>query len=111
MYNNELDILNILQEIKDGASYFKNTNKGRYFLITCAFHKDGCESHPSWAVNNTDSKYPQGFFHCFTCGKSGNIQQLLEHNFPNNDIKIQYILKTKQFSLAEKNIFLMITMH
>lgn len=53
-------------------------NRGENLLVTCPFHKDGHEKHPSCSVYaNVKGKLPIGEFHCFTCGKSGNLSDIV----------------------------------
>ena len=50
-------------------------------IVTCPFHKDGQESHPSCSVyTRADSqKVDYGTYHCFTCGAAGSLVELVEH--------------------------------
>lgn len=41
-------------------------------MVTCPFHKGGQESKPSFGINIHTLSY-----HCFTCGESGNFQELI----------------------------------
>lgn len=53
---------------------------GKEIKITCPYHKNGQENHPSCFVcanENMDVEY--GTFHCFTCGESGSLSQLVAH--------------------------------
>ena len=52
----------------------------KYAFITCPFHND---HNPSTIVNTRDSRYPIGFFHCFSCGISGDWNKLAEKLFLN----------------------------
>lgn len=50
-------------------------------MITCPFHGNHQENHPSCGiyVGNDSSKY--GLFHCFTCGRKGYITELIQDIF------------------------------
>jgi DNA primase len=45
-------------------------DKGEYFLGQCPFHAD---TNPSFSIKK------EGYFKCFSCGKTGNIYQLIKH--------------------------------
>ena len=47
---------------------------GDEVAVTCPFHNEGKESHPSCFIYVGDNEdIPWGTFHCFTCGESGNL--------------------------------------
>ena len=72
-------ILNDLRDITDGRFLKDIERKGPNIAITCAFHKDGQENHPScfvYARRDRDD-VPYGFFKCFTCGTQGNLDYLV----------------------------------
>lgn len=60
--------------------------KGDNVLITCPYHKDGQESHPSCQVySRTDNnKVEYGTVHCFTCGKTTSLSELVAECFNEN---------------------------
>ena len=47
--------------------------KGSYISVTCPFHSEGLEKHPSCGIyiGDTDTEY--GAFNCFTCGTKGSF--------------------------------------
>ena len=59
--------------------------------ISCPFHKDGRELHPSCAVytNRTDPIVEYGYYKCFTCGEKGPLWKLVSHclNLPEFESK------------------------
>ena len=57
---------------------FQSTN---WYMCCCPFHKDGNEQKPSFGIN-LDS----GFYNCFTCGRKGNIEDLIDNIFIKNSI-------------------------
>ena len=71
-------ILNILKHDLNlkGQSYFKNidSSNNNYILITCPFHSNHSENHPSCGIV---LKKDKSYFHCFTCGKSGSILKFI----------------------------------
>lgn len=57
-------------------------DKGANVLITCPFHKDGHESHPSCQVYADEAgDLRLGEFHCFTCKEKGSLEKLIEACF------------------------------
>ena len=86
--NNKLisaDIKTILEQIRKetGYRYFKQIeNKGNNYRCTCAFHKNGCENHPSANIYcGDDSEVEYGFFNCFTCGVKLPLYEVVNHCF------------------------------
>ena len=75
-------ILEVLKK-ETGYRYFRNIeDKGDNLRVTCAFHKNGQEMHPSADIYCGDSSEVEyGYFHCFTCGTSVSLPQLVEHCF------------------------------
>lgn len=66
---------------KTGKLYFKSIkDQIDNIQITCPFHKDGQESKPSASIRKTyiEGKSTPGTFHCFTCGQTMNISQMVE---------------------------------
>lgn len=75
-------ILEVLKK-ETGYRYFRNIeDKGDNLRVTCPFHKQGAENHPSADIYCGDSpEVEYGYLHCFTCGTSVNLPQLIEHCF------------------------------
>ena len=74
-------ILKEIQHLTDGRFLKDIERKGPNIAITCAFHKDGRENHPSCFVyaRRDNPDVPYGFFKCFTCGTQGNLDYLVAH--------------------------------
>lgn len=73
-------IENILNEVKlEAPGKLKNIQiKGQNVRVTCPFHKNGAESHPScdvYAGDSPDVEY--GYYKCFTCGEQGPLWKLI----------------------------------
>lgn len=73
----------ILEQLKKACHrrYLKDqVDKGDNIVVTCPFHKDGQEAHPSCFVftRSDNDKLPPGHYHCFTCGASGPLVELVE---------------------------------
>ena len=83
--NNELIIDNhvIKKDIKSILSLLKSqiTNgklndinyKQDQVSVTCPFHNEGQEKHPSCSIYVGSEELPWGTFHCFTCGQKGSL--------------------------------------
>ena len=76
------DLYTILLKLKsESNNRYLNTIRisGENIAITCPFHKEGREKHPSCFVyaktNNQD--VPFGFFKCFTCHEQGQLYTLV----------------------------------
>lgn len=80
----DTDVEEILQEIRrltDSRYCSKIIRRGNNVGISCPFHKNGQENHPSCYVynSNSDDKVPFGFFRCFTCGEQGTLDTLVSY--------------------------------
>jgi len=49
-------------------------------MISCPYHKNGQERRPSAGIRKSD-----GQFHCFTCGETHSLQEVISHCFGNYD--------------------------
>lgn len=81
-------ILNKLKYDVNGR-YFKYIGpiKGNDIKITCPWHKEGQESHPSCHVfcDFNDSKIYYGTVHCFTCGKQVPLYTMVGYCLDGDD--------------------------
>ena len=82
----ELDIIDIITELKNQLS-IENVNLFNQIkelpediMVSCPFHKDGQERKPSCGIRKKD-----GWLHCFTCGESCSIEQLISRCFGKDD--------------------------
>lgn len=76
------DLYTILLKLKSESNYkYLYTIKlsGKNIAITCPFHKEGKEKHPSCFVyaKSDDANVPFGFFRCFTCHEQGQLYVLV----------------------------------
>ena len=93
-------ILQILQQLRKetNARYFKDIKeKGNQLCITCPIHKDGQENRPSCFITDDSSDEMNGVWHCFTCGASGTLVDLVAHCF-NDDILTASEWLTERFA-------------
>ena len=66
----EEPILNILYKLRSELTNGKLSvieQKDEYVRVTCPFHSEGHERHPSCSVYSGDGDLVYGTFHCFTC--------------------------------------------
>lgn len=83
IYDLKLDLLS------KGISQFNDVKYSSSNLMTsCIFHAD---RHPSFGIllkekiSKKGVKLKEGDYHCFSCGKTGNLQQLVSHCFGYDD--------------------------
>ena len=66
---------------------FIDTNSN--IQTTCPFHKNGQERKPSFGILTRDSgEYKAGMCHCFTCGWSGMIDEMISNLFGYDDLGV-----------------------
>lgn len=81
----------ILTKLKQDCNYpyFKyiGNQKGNDVKITCPWHKDGQENHPSCHVfcDYNDPKIYYGTVHCFTCGKQVPLYSMIGYCLDGDD--------------------------
>lgn len=82
-----IDLIDILTELKaqlniNGISLFnkmKDTNND--IMIQCPYHNNGQERKPSAGIQKSN-----GQFHCFACGESHTLPEVISHCFGWNDV-------------------------
>lgn len=77
------DVLNVLKSelLVKGIERFSTFRpNNRNIQTNCPFHKGGQERKPSFGINIDD-----GRCHCFTCGWSGSISEMISELFGRND--------------------------
>lgn len=77
-------LMSIIRKIRQESNYqyFHDVqDKGDYIRVTCPYHKNGQEQHPSMSIfiNDSNTEYKTGNFNCFTCGESGSLPKLVSH--------------------------------
>lgn len=95
-YNAELD--DILQELKsqldlNGSTLFSKGFKdsGDNTMCQCIYHANGQERRPSAGI-----KKSTGVYHCFTCGETHSLPEVISHCFGYDDFGLfgkQWLLK------------------
>lgn len=75
-------IYDIIQQLKlecEGVYFSSIYDKGDEIMFSCPYHKDGQEQHPSCSIHDNQSDSQNGIFHCFTCGASGTLIDLISY--------------------------------
>lgn len=93
--------LRLYIQTKTGIYYFKNIRKtSDNLLVTCPFHKGGQENKPSAGIRLTEgSKISIGTFHCFTCGETMGLSQVVKQLLGNlyNEDEVETRFRFKPF--------------
>ena len=91
IYNKIIDepIKNIILKLKQdtGGVFFRDIlDKGDNVMVTCPQHKGGKERHPSCGIfaRKDDRETEYGTVHCFTCGYSASLSQMVSDCFGEN---------------------------
>ena len=87
------DDLTVLQELRDqlaanGIQRFADIKVGvDNIQFTCPIHNDGQEKRPSCGILTRDKKgAPAGTVHCFTCGYTATLPEMISHCFGRDDL-------------------------
>lgn len=74
----------LLQEGKDVLRNFKKS--GNNIQFTCPIHNDGMERNPSCGITINDTeKTKSGTVHCFACGYTATLEEMISNCFGYND--------------------------
>ena len=82
----ETDLMSILEELRsqlsaNGINLFHSMrDTPDNIQVCCPYHKDGQEKRPSAGIKKSD-----GIFHCFTCGETHTLQEMISHCFGRSD--------------------------
>jgi DNA primase len=87
---NETEILYELRrqvELKTGRQILSKIKpSGDNIMVCCPFHNYGQERRPSCGVTTIRKNgKPSGFFHCFSCGATATLDQVVSHCFGYED--------------------------
>lgn len=73
-----IDVDSVFEFLQNTTPFFRLRSDTQDDILTqCPFHGNGNERHPSFGICNNRSSSKYGLYHCFTCGESGNIVQLI----------------------------------
>lgn len=81
------DLMDILLELQHGLRLNnipllgKLKESGNDIMVQCPYHGNGQERRPSAGIRKKD-----GQFHCFACGETHSLQEVISHCFGDNDI-------------------------
>lgn len=70
-------ILSLLRSQITNGKLSDITYKQDQVSVTCPFHSEGQEKHPSCSIYIGDEGLPWGTFHCFTCGEKGSLVKFI----------------------------------
>lgn len=78
-----MDVVKILERLESLNLVRLNKITGDYYSIYCPFHSNGQEHRPSCGVliheqYRNGQVYPEGWWHCFTCGSAKTMKQAVE---------------------------------
>lgn len=82
----ETDLMSILEELRyqlsaNGIKLFHTMrDTPDNIQVCCPYHKGGQERRPSAGIKKSD-----GIFHCFTCGETHTLQEMISHCFGRHD--------------------------
>lgn len=82
----ETDLMTILEELRsqlsaNGINLFHSMrDTPDNIQVCCPYHKGGQERRPSAGIKKSD-----GIFHCFTCGETHTLQEMISHCFGRSD--------------------------
>lgn len=90
------DEVEVIEELRDqlaanGVFRFHTIRRtDRHIQVNCPFHKDGQENKPSCGITTEDIKQgnrtvPAGTVHCFTCGRTCTLPEMISELFGRND--------------------------
>lgn len=87
-----MDVEKILQTLESHQLIRTNKITGNWFTVYCPFHNDGNERKPSCGVLLKDEyrngkKYPQGLWHCFSCGAVKSMPEAITYILKQKNIK------------------------
>lgn len=105
-------LIKILKQVKSEI----NTEKLREFkekhdnvIVTCPFHKNGQEQHPSGNLYCGDSpEIEYGWFKCFTCGETGPLTKFIGECFNSTtEFGKEWLLERFGNTIVEKKLELL----
>lgn len=78
-----MDVVRILERLESLNLVRLNKIAGDYYSVYCPFHSNGQERRPSCGVliheqYRNGQLYPEGWWHCFTCGIAKSMKQSVE---------------------------------
>lgn len=86
----DIDIHQLMEELQQALQGEKLKDiqfKGNNIRVTCPYHSNGKEKHPSCGIycGEDNKEVEPGTFHCFTCGEKGPLYHFIALCFNCND--------------------------
>lgn len=86
-----MDVIAILEKLNQHDLVKLNRRMNDWYSITCPFHNNGMERRPSCGVSLVSQTrngvtYPEGNFHCFTCGATYSMEDGVNEILKNHHI-------------------------
>lgn len=73
-----IDVDGVFECLRNSTSFFRTVKQSGDDIVTeCPFHSGGMEKHPSFGICNNRQNPSYGICHCFACGESHSILQLI----------------------------------
>lgn len=73
-----IDVDAVFECLRGSTSFFRTAKQSGDDIVTeCPFHSGGMEKHPSFGICNNRQNPNYGICHCFACGESHSILQLI----------------------------------
>jgi DNA primase len=93
------DEVDVITELRDQLALndihrFKTIRRiTNHLQVSCPFHKDGQEQKPSCGITTTDIRtgdkvVKAGTVHCFTCGQTCSLEEMISYLFGKNDFGV-----------------------
>lgn len=85
------EAIDIIRKLKEQLSLGGIELLDKYFdsgddvMVCCPYHKEGKERNPSAGIRKTD-----GLFHCFACGETHSLPEVVSHCFGHSDPMFGY---------------------
>ena len=99
-----VDDVEVIKTLRDqlalkGINRFRQINRTvNNIMVSCPFHSDGQERHPSFGISTVERNgHPAGTCHCFACGYTGSLEDMISRCFGYNDNGVfgkKWLLKT-----------------
>ena len=111
------DEVDIIAELRNqlnlnGINLFRSIKRTQHHIqVTCPFHKNGQESKPSCGITTDDIKQgdkiiPSGTVHCFTCGTTCSLEEMISRVFGKEDFGVfgaEWLRKNFISAMYEQN--------
>ena len=115
-----MDVIPIVDKLDELDIIRKNKVVNNWYSIYCPLHNDGKERKPSAGISiqaeyKNERNYPEGFFHCFACGKAMSLPDLITEILKTRNIQKSGLDFLKEnvsgFDVAEQDFEYLIPQH